>query len=154
MGTVEREIKEVVKSFKQVVKTEKQIGMVVLFSGPSGTVKTKAAKVLAAELNKELYKVDLAAVDAKYIGETEKNLSKVFKKAQTKEAILLFNGADSLFGKRTKVQNSHDLYDNIDVNYLLQRLEEYTGLVILNTNYQEQLDDSLKRRFRFVVKFA
>ena len=102
----------------------------------------------------DLHRVDLSSVVSKYIGETEKNLSKAFEAAQVKQAILLIDEADALFGKRTEVENSHDRYANADVNYLLQRLEEYPGLVILTTNNKKQLDEALKRRFRFVVEFG
>lgn len=149
-----KEIKEIVESFKQIKESKTRAGKIILFSGPLGTGKTKAAQTLAAEMKMDLYRIDLSSVVSKYIGETEKNLSKVFKAAQEKKAILIFDEADALFGKRTEVSNSHDRYANLDVNYLLQRLEEYSGPVILTTNYKKQLDEALKRRLRFIVEFG
>ena len=134
-------------------KSETGAGKISLFAGPPGTGKTKAAHLLAAEMKMDLYRVDLSAVVSKYIGETEKNLSKVFETARAKEVILFFDVADALFGKRTETRNSHDRYTNMEVKYLLQRLEEYSGLVILATNYKKQFDEALLRRIRFVVEF-
>ena len=154
MEHIKKEIKEIVESFKQIKESKTRAGKIILFSGPLGTGKTKAAQTLAAEMKMDLYRIDLSSVVSKYIGETEKNLSKVFKAAQEKKAILIFDEADALFGKRTEVSNSHDRYANLDVNYLLQRLEEYSGPVILTTNYKKQLDEALKRRLRFIVEFG
>ena len=154
MGYKNKEIKEIVESLKQIKESKTRAGKIILFSGPLGTGKTKAAQTLAAEMKMDLYRIDLSSVVSKYIGETEKNLSKVFKAAQEKKAILIFDEADALFGKRTEVSNSHDRYANLDVNYLLQRLEEYSGPVILTTNYKKQLDEALKRRLRFIVEFG
>ena len=147
------QIKKIAESVKQVGKSETGAGKITLFAGRPGTGKTKAAHVLAAEMKMDLYRVDLSAVVSKYIGETEKNLSKVFETARAKEEILFFDEADSLFGKRTETGNSHDRYTNMEVNYLLQRLEEYSGLVILTTNYKKQFDEALLRKIRFVVEF-
>jgi SpoVK/Ycf46/Vps4 family AAA+-type ATPase len=121
--------------------------------GPSGTGKTLATEVLADELRLDLYRIDLAAVVSKYIGETEKNLRRVFDAAEESGAILLFDEADALFGKRSEVKDSHDRYANIEVSYLLQRMEAYRGLAILTTNMKSALDSAFLRRIRFVVQF-
>jgi SpoVK/Ycf46/Vps4 family AAA+-type ATPase len=128
-------------------------GITALFAGPSGTGKTLAAEILATELRLELIAVDLAGVVSKYIGETEKNLRRVFDAAERSGAILFFDEADALFGKRTDVKDSHDRYANIEVNYLLQRMEEYRGLAILATNRKTALDRAFLRRLRFLVDF-
>ena len=127
--------------------------MSALFAGVSGTGKTMAAEVLSNELRLDLYRVDLSSVVSKYIGETEKNLRRVFDAAEAGGAILLFDEADALFGKRTEVKDSHDRYANIEVSYLLQRMEAYRGLAILTTNRKESLDTAFLRRLRFVVQF-
>ncbi|TMJ95096.1 MAG: ATP-binding protein, partial [Actinobacteria bacterium] len=129
------------------------LGISALFAGPSGTGKTMAAEVLANELRLDLYRIDLSAVVSKYIGETEKNLRRVFDAAEEGGAILLFDEADALFGKRSEVKDSHDRYANIEVSYLLQRMEAYRGLAILTTNQKSALDPSFLRRLRFVVQF-
>ena len=129
------------------------LGLSVLFAGASGTGKTLAAEVLANELRLDLYKIDLSQVVSKYIGETEKNLRRVFDAAEEGSAILLFDEADALFGKRGEVKDSHDRYANIEVSYLLQRMETYRGLAILTTNLKESLDPAFLRRLRFVVTF-
>lgn len=124
-----------------------------LFTGESGTGKTMAAEVLAQELGLSLYRIDLSAVVSKYIGETEKNLRKLFDAAEGGGAILFFDEADALFGKRSEVKDSHDRYANIEVNYLLQRLESFRGLAILATNMKGALDTAFLRRLRFVINF-
>jgi SpoVK/Ycf46/Vps4 family AAA+-type ATPase len=129
------------------------LGIGVLFSGESGTGKTMAAEVLANELSLDLYRVDLASTVSKYIGETEKNLRRVFDAAEESGAILLFDEADALFGKRSEVKDSHDRYANIEVSYLLQRMEAYRGLAILTTNAGAALDSAFQRRLRFAVQF-
>jgi len=129
------------------------LGIAALFAGPSGTGKTLAAEVLANELGLDLYRIDLATVVSKYIGETEKNLRRVFEAAEDTGAILLFDEADALFGKRSEVKDSHDRYANIEVSYLLQRMEAYSGLAILSTNAKAALDRAFQRRLRFVVPF-
>jgi hypothetical protein len=129
------------------------LGISVLFAGLSGTGKTLAAEVLARELRLDLYRIDLSAVVSKYIGETEKNLRRVFDAAETCGVILLFDEADALFGKRSQVKDSHDRYANIEVGYLLQRMEAYHGLAILTTNMKDALDDAFLRRLHFVVDF-
>ncbi len=128
-------------------------GVAALFAGPSGTGKTMAAEALAAALHQDLYRVDLSSVVSKYIGETEKNLSSAFDEAERAGAVLLFDEADSLFGKRTEVRDAHDRYANLEVNYLLQRVELFTGLVILATNRRSALDEAFLRRLRFVIRF-
>jgi hypothetical protein len=128
-------------------------GITALFSGPSGTGKTMAAEVLADDLTLDLYRIDLAGVVSKFIGETEKNLRRVFDSAEHSGAILFFDEADALFGKRTEVRDSHDRYANIEVDYLLQRMESYGGLAILATNRRGLLDPAFLRRLRFVLDF-
>ena len=128
-------------------------GLSVLFSGPPGTGKTLTAGVLAHELKRALYVVDISRVVDKYIGETEKRLAKIFDHAQASQAILLFDEADSLFAKRTNVKSSNDRYANLEVNYLLQRLEAYHGVTILTTNLADSLDEALARRIQFKVVF-
>jgi MoxR-like ATPase len=128
-------------------------GLKVLFAGESGTGKTMAAQVLAAELGLDLFRVDLATVVSKYIGETEKNLERIFTAADGSNAILFFDEADALFGKRSEVSDAHDRYANIEVAYLLQRMEAYPGAVILATNFKRNIDDAFIRRLDFVVDF-
>lgn len=128
-------------------------GLSALFSGPPGTGKTMAAEIIAHELQLDLYKIDLSGVVSKYIGETEKNLSKIFKEAEASNAILFFDEADALFGKRTEVSDAHDRYANIETSYLLQKMEEYQGIVILATNLQKNMDEAFTRRIRFIVEF-
>ncbi|MCG8420291.1 MAG: ATP-binding protein [Proteobacteria bacterium] len=133
--------------------SDRGLGISALFSGPSGTGKTTAAEVLAGELQLDLYRIDLSTVVSKYIGETEKNLRRVFDAAEGGGAILLFDEADALFGKRSEVKDSHDRYANMEVSYLLQRMEAYRGLAILTTNLRDSLDSAFIRRLRFVVEF-
>jgi hypothetical protein len=128
-------------------------GLKVLFAGESGTGKTMAAQVLAGELGLDIFRVDLATVVSKYIGETEKNLEKIFGAADGSNAILFFDEADALFGKRSEVGDSHDRYANIEVAYLLQRMEIYPGAVILATNFKRNIDDAFVRRLDFVIDF-
>ena len=134
-------------------KGRRGLGISTLFAGASGTGKTMAAEVLAGELRLDLYRVDLAAIVSKYIGETEKNLRRVFDAAEAGGVILLFDEADALFGKRTGVQDSHDRHANIEVSYLLQRMETYRGLAILTTNMKSALDVAFLRRIRFILDF-
>jgi hypothetical protein len=134
-------------------KSARGLGIATLFWGDSGTGKTLAAEALANELGLALYRIDLSAVVSKYIGETEKNLRKLFDAAEDAGAILLFDEADALFGKRSEVKDSHDRYANIEVSYLLQRMEAYSGLAILTTNHKAALDSAFQRRLRFVVHF-
>ncbi len=134
-------------------KSPRGLGTAALFSGPSGTGKTFAAEVLSNRLGLDLYRIDLSQVVSKYIGETEKNLSRIFRAAEHGGAILLFDEADSLFGKRSEVKDSHDRYANIEVSYLLQQMESYRGLAILTTNQKSALDTAFLRRLRFIVQF-
>lgn len=134
-------------------KSRRGLGISALFAGPSGTGKTLAAEVLANELKLDLYRIDLSAVVSKYIGETEKNLKQVFDAAETGGVLLLFDEADALFGKRAEVKDSHDRYANIEVGYLLQRMESFQGLAILTTNFKSSLDKAFQRRLRFCVDF-
>lgn len=128
-------------------------GLMALFAGNSGTGKTMAADVIAGTLGLDLYKIDLSTVVSKYIGETEKNLRTIFKEAEASNAILFFDEADALFGKRSEVKDAHDRYANIETAYLLQRMEEYSGAVILATNLKMNLDEAFMRRMHFVVDF-
>ena len=130
------------------------MGLTALFAGESGTGKTMAAEVIANELRLNLHRIDLSGVVSKYIGETEKNLRRVFDAAEDGGTILFFDEADALFGKRSEVKDSHDRYANIEVNYLLQRMEAYGGLAILATNMKSALDPAFVRRLRFIVNFA
>jgi SpoVK/Ycf46/Vps4 family AAA+-type ATPase len=134
-------------------KCMRGLGISALFAGASGTGKTLAAEVLANELRLDLYKIDLSHVVSKYIGETEKNLRRVFDAAEEGGAILLFDEADALFGKRSEVKDSRDRYANIEVSYLLQRMEAYRGLAILTTNMKDAIDPAFLRRIRFLVQF-
>jgi len=127
------------------------LGISALFSGASGTGKTMAAEVLANMLRMSLFRIDLSTVVSKYIGETEKNLRRVFDAAEDGGAILFFDEADALFGKRSEVRDSHDRYANIEIGYLLQRMESYQGLAILATNMKDALDPAFMRRIRFIV---
>jgi len=128
-------------------------GYRVLFYGPSGTGKTLTASILGREYGREVFRVDLSQLVSKFIGETEKNLEQVFRRAELKDWILFFDEADALFGKRTQVQSSHDRYANQEVSYLLQRVEDYPGLLILASNFKHNMDDAFIRRFHAVVHF-
>jgi hypothetical protein len=128
-------------------------GLSVLFSGPSGTGKTMAASIIARGLGRPLYRVDLSQIFDRYVGETEKNLARIFEGARAGHVIILFDEADSLFSKRTEVKSSNDRYANLEVNYLLQRIENHQGMVILTTNLDSSLDEAFRRRMRFTVKF-
>lgn len=128
-------------------------GLNILFAGPSGTGKTMAAGIMAGELGLDLYKIDLSTVVSKYIGETEKNLARIFAEAESSDVILFFDEADALFGKRSEVRDSHDRYANIEINYLLQKMEEHEGVAILATNFRKNMDDAFVRRMHFTVEF-
>ena len=134
-------------------KNARGLGISALFAGASGTGKTLAAEVLGNELELDVYRIDLSSVVSKYIGETEKNLKKIFDAAEGCGSILLFDEADALFGKRSEVKDSHDRYANMEVSYLLQRIESYQGLAILTTNLKDDLDRAFLRRIRFIVQF-
>lgn len=134
-------------------KSARGLGLSALFTGPSGTGKTMAAEVLAGHLELDLFRIDLSSTVNKYIGETEKNLSRIFEAAERSGAILLFDEADALFGKRSEVRHGQDRYANLEVSYLLQRIEAYRGLAILTTNLEGNLDRAFVRRLRFVIQF-
>jgi vesicle-fusing ATPase len=126
---------------------------IVLFAGVDGIGKTNAAEVVARDLKRDLYRVDLNKIVSKHIGETEKNLNRLFNAAESAGAILLIDEADALFGKRSEVKDSHDRYANIEISYLQQQLEAFNGLAILATNNEEDTDDIFRRRIRFVINF-
>jgi SpoVK/Ycf46/Vps4 family AAA+-type ATPase len=128
-------------------------GVTMLFAGPPGTGKTMAAEVIASELSLDLYRIDLSTIISKYIGETEKNLEKIFNEAQHSNAILFFDEADAIFGKRSEVKDAHDRYANIETSYLLQRMENYDGVTILATNLRANLDEAFTRRLQFAIDF-
>ena len=128
-------------------------GVTALFAGPSGTGKTMAARVVAGTLGLDLYRIDLAAVVSRWLGESEKRLDRVFTAAERVDAALLFDEADALFGKRSEVRDAHDRYANVEVAYLLQRMEEHPGLAILSTNLRENMDQAFARRLDFAVGF-
>ncbi len=148
-----RQRTKVYESWGFAGKSGRGLGISALFAGPSGTGKTMAAEVLAQTLRLDLYRIDLSSVVSKYIGETEKNLRRVFDAAEVGGAILLFDEADAIFGKRSEVKDSHDRYANMEVSYLLQRMEAYRGLAILTSNLKDAMDTAFLRRIRFVVKF-
>ena len=148
-----RERHKVYEDWGFALKMNRGMGISALFSGESGTGKTMAAEVIANDLRLNLYRIDLSAVVSKYIGETEKNLRKLFDAAEQGGAILFFDEADALFGKRSEVKDSHDRYANIEINYLLQRMEAFSGLAILATNMKSALDPAFMRRLRFIVNF-
>jgi AAA+ superfamily predicted ATPase len=128
-------------------------GLAALFSGPSGTGKTMSASILARTLGLDLYKINLSGVVSKYIGETEKNLDHIFTEAHNANVVLFFDEADALFGKRSEVKDAHDRYANIEVSYLLQRMEEYEGISVLASNFSQNLDEAFTRRMQFVIDF-
>jgi SpoVK/Ycf46/Vps4 family AAA+-type ATPase len=134
-------------------RSARGLAVTALFSGTSGTGKTMAAEVIAGTLDLDLFHVDLSTVVSKYIGETEKNLRRIFDAAEESSAVLLFDEADALFGKRTDVRDSHDRYANLEVSYLLQRMEAYQGVAILTTNMKQVIDPAFVRRIRFIVQF-
>jgi SpoVK/Ycf46/Vps4 family AAA+-type ATPase len=128
-------------------------GLTVLFTGVSGAGKTMAAEVLAGALSLTLHQIDLSCVMSKYIGETEQHLSAIFREAESSQTLLFFDEAEALFGKRTEVKDAHDRYANIEVNYLLQRIEQYSGIVVLATNLHRNLDEAFLRRISEVIEF-
>ncbi|MFL6216663.1 MAG: ATP-binding protein [Blastocatellia bacterium] len=145
---------KVYETWKVAHSVNRGLGISALFAGESGTGKTLAAEVLAKILDLDLYRIDLSSVVNKYIGETEKNLRRLFDAAEDSGVVLFFDEADALFGKRSEVKDSHDRYANIEINYLLQRLESYNGLAILATNLKNALDQAFMRRLRFIVNFS
>jgi SpoVK/Ycf46/Vps4 family AAA+-type ATPase len=153
-----KEIKTLLKDASSVKTVDpkaklKTAGHAVLFYGPTGTGKTLTVALLGKEFNKPVFKVDLSKVVSKYIGETEKNLNAVFADAENAGAILFFDEADALFGKRTGVKDAHDRFANIEASYLLQQIEAHRGLTILATNKKSNIDDAFIRRLRFVISF-
>ncbi len=128
--------------------------LLISLSGSSGAGKTMAAEVIAKESGLDLYKIDLSSVVSKYIGETEKILKKIFLEAETSNAILFFDEADALFGKRSEVKDAHDRYANIETNYLLQKMEEHEGIVILASNFKSNIDEAFLRRIHFSIEFT
>lgn len=128
-------------------------GVKIMFSGPSGTGKTMAAQIIASELELDMYKIDLSMVGSKYIGETEKKLNRIFEETEVSNAILFFDEADALFGKRSEVKDSHDRYANAEIDYLLQKMENHNGIVILTSNLGKKVDDAFVRRMHFIVDF-
>ncbi|HYI96148.1 MAG TPA: ATP-binding protein [Bryobacteraceae bacterium] len=148
-----RQQSKVLETWGFAAQSARGLGITALFTGPSGTGKTLAAEILANELRLDLYRIDLSQVVSKFIGETEKNLRSIFDAAENSGAVLLFDEADALFGKRSEVKDSHDRYANIEVSYLLQRMEAYRGLAVLTTNLRGALDAAFLRRIRFIVNF-
>jgi len=146
-------LRQPLKSIANSASTSKSGGRQALFKGTNQQAKLAAAQTLAQEAGKELFRVDLSQVVSKYIGETEKNLNAVFAKAANTGAVLFFDEADALFGKRTTVKDSHDRYANQEVSYLLQKIEAYSGLVILSSNHKATIDSAFLRRIRLVVEF-
>jgi SpoVK/Ycf46/Vps4 family AAA+-type ATPase len=137
--------------FKHKIALGKSLS--ALFVGPSGTGKTMAADIIASDLGLDLYKIDLSGVVSKYVGETEKHLGQIFDAAEQSNAVLFFDEADAVFGKRSEVKDAHDRYANMETNYLLQRIEEYEGIIILASNFPKNIDDAFTRRLRFIVEF-
>ena len=146
-------VKEIKTWLQQSPKEKGAKGLAVLFDGQQSTDALRAAQVLAKESGKELHRVDLSQMQSKYIGETEKNLEKIFEQAKDKSWILFFDEADALFGKRTNVKDAHDRYANADTTYLLQKIESHPGLVILATNYKQNIDPAFLRRLNAVLQF-
>ena len=128
-------------------------GYRVLFHGPPGTGKSMTVRLLGKNSGRDVFRVDLSQVVSKYIGETEKNLSRIFDKAELRDWILFFDEADALFGKRTDIKDAHDRFANQEISFLLQRIEDFSGLVILATNLKSNLDEAFLRRFQSVVYF-
>jgi SpoVK/Ycf46/Vps4 family AAA+-type ATPase len=157
----QEQVKEIIAACKlqQTVKAKRGLGkeikpgMAVLFYGPPGTGKSLAAAVIGKETGTPVYRVNLPGIVSKYIGETEKNLELLFKKAAAEKAVLFFDEADALFGKRSGVKDAHDRYANQEVSYLLQQIEDHNGLVILASNMKANIDPAFIRRLRYVVKF-
>ncbi len=134
-------------------RTSSRNAFPVLFAGSSDDFKTLAADIISVELNLNLYRANLSSLVSKYAGETEKNLDRVFREAAKNNAIVLLDEADALFGKRTEIKDTHDRYANLEVTYLLRRIENYNGIVILSTRHSNTIDEALIRRMRYVVKF-
>lgn len=146
-------LRQVTDQVRHRQEAQEAKGFAVLFAGGPGSGKSTAARAIAGALQRDLFQVDLSAVVSKYIGETEKNLDQVFAAAEAAGAVLYFDEADALFGKRSEVKDSHDRYANLDAAYLLQRLEAHSGLVILTANHKQAIDPAFLRRLRFVIDF-
>ncbi|HBH61052.1 MAG TPA: hypothetical protein DDX85_04780 [Nitrospiraceae bacterium] len=143
--------------FEQLIKrfrTSSRNAFPILFAGSSDDLKTIAADIISVELSLDLYRENLSTLVSKYMGETEKNLDRVFREAAERNAIILLDEADALFGTRSEIQDTHDRYANLEVNYLLQRIDTYNGIVILSTKHSKTIDEALIRRMRYVVKFS
>jgi SpoVK/Ycf46/Vps4 family AAA+-type ATPase len=151
--TQQSTLKEIILARREKRRSKQAAGIGVLLVGAQEKQQTAAAQMLARELGRDLYRVDLSKIVSKYIGETEKNLRQVFAAAQVSDSILFFDEADALFGKRSEVKDSHDRYANIEINYLLQQIEKYDGIVILSTRRKEAIDPAFLRRLRFVLDF-
>ena len=152
---LQRTLTQIVAAIRSVQEDERIAGrnVTALFHGPSGAGKTMAALAIARELDRQVLRIDLSSVISKYIGETEKHLDAVFEDAKQSGAVLLLDEADALFGKRTEVRDSHDRYANIEVAYLLQRIENHEGVAILTANTRQNIDEAFMRRLRFVIEF-
>jgi SpoVK/Ycf46/Vps4 family AAA+-type ATPase len=146
-------LKEIILARREKRRSKQTAGIGVLFVGAHDKQQTAAAQILARELGRDLYRVDLSRIVSKYIGETEKNLRQVFAAAQASDSILFFDEADALFGKRSEVKDSHDRYANIEINYLLQQIEKYDGITIIAAKRKESIDQAFMRRLRFIVEF-
>jgi SpoVK/Ycf46/Vps4 family AAA+-type ATPase len=150
------ELKQQLKSFQGDAIAgphRRQQGMIVLFNGSSRTDGQSVAALLGQETGADVYSINVAGIVSKYIGETEKNIDRVFAEAKDRKWILFFDEADALFGKRTEPKDSHDRYANAELNYLLQRIEEYGGLAIIATNIRSNIDEAFTRRFRYIINF-
>jgi SpoVK/Ycf46/Vps4 family AAA+-type ATPase len=145
---------DILQNWKSEIKTLPDRGIIALFTGPSGTAKTMTAEVLARDLHLELYRIDLTRVASKYIGETEKIVSRIFTEGAASHAILFFDEADALFEKRSEVKDSHDRYANIEATYFLQRLEEHRGLVIIGTKAPPEWPPAVLPRVAFTVELS
>lgn len=147
-------LQDIIAAARENREPKKVAGIGVLFTCADRKGKTLAAEMLAKELGRDLYRVDLSKIISRYIGETEKNLRRVFATAESRRAILLFDEADALFGKRSEVKDSHDRYANIEINYLLQQIERFDGIAILTTNQPGEIDKAFMNRFRFVLELC
>jgi SpoVK/Ycf46/Vps4 family AAA+-type ATPase len=146
-------LKEIIVARREKRRSKQTAGIGVLFAGAQDKEQNAAAQMLAKELGRDLYRVDLSKIVSKYIGETEKNLRQVFAAAKASDSILFFDEADALFGKRSQVKDSHDRYANMEINYLLQQIEKYDGITIIAAKRKESIDQGFMRRLRFVVDF-
>ncbi|MEK6334576.1 MAG: ATP-binding protein [Acidobacteriota bacterium] len=146
-------MQQIIGAAREKRKSKSATGIGVLFACAETKQRTAAAEMLASELGRDVYHVDLSKIVSKYIGETEKNLRKVFATAQERHSILFFDEADALFGKRSEVKDSHDRYANLEINYLLERIEKYDGIAVISAKRKENIDAPFLRRLRFVLDF-